>query len=106
MASLRSAATSKARPVPVVVAGSLQSLGSRVTIARKLRGWTQAELAHLADVSLSTIRSIEDGAEGIGVANLLKVMDAFGLLSQVDALLDPRHDPETLAFAERQLGSA
>lgn len=90
--------------MPVVVAGSLQSLARRVTIARKLRGWTQEELAHLADVSVSTIRSIEDGAEGVGIANLLKVIDAFGLLSQVEQLLDPRNDPETLAFAERKLG--
>jgi len=97
---------SKTRPVPVVVGSALQRLGTRVTMARKLRGLTQAELAHLADVSTSTIRSLEDGAEGIAMGNFLKVLQAVGLLSQVEKLLDPRDDPQTLAYAERMLGSA
>lgn len=100
--SLRS---SRARPVPVVVGGALERLGARVTMARKLRGLTQEELGHLADISTSTIRSMEDGAEGVAMGNFFKVLHALGLLSQVEALLDPRVDPETLAYAERKLRS-
>lgn len=37
------------------------------------------------------------------MANFLKVLQALGLLGQVGQLLDLRHDPETLAYAERQL---
>jgi transcriptional regulator with XRE-family HTH domain len=95
----------KARPVPVVVGGALERLGLRVTMARKLRGLTQEELGHLADVSTSTVRSLEGGAEGVALGNFLKVLQAVGLLSQVDKLLDPRDDPETLAYAERKLRS-
>lgn len=95
----------KAHPVPVVVCGALERLGLRVTMARKLRGLTQEELGHLADVSTSTVRSLEGGAEGVALGNFLKVLQAVGLLSQVDKLLDPRDDPETLAYAERKLGS-
>lgn len=94
---------SRARPIPVVVGGALERLGVRLTMARKLRGLTQEALGQLADVSTSTIRSLEDGAEGVAMGNLLKVLQALGLLSQVEQLLDPRDDPETLAYAERKL---
>lgn len=99
-----SAPSSRVRPVPVVVGSALERLGARVKMARKLRGLTQEELGHLADVSTSTIRSMEDGAEGIAMGNFLKVLQALGLLGQIEKLLDPREDPETLAYAERHLG--
>lgn len=94
---------SLARPTPVVVGGALQDLGVRLTLARRLRGLTQEQLGHLADVSTSTVRALEAGAEGVAMANFFKVLQALGLLGQVSQLLDPRHDPETLAYAERQL---
>lgn len=94
---------SRVRSFPVIVSGALERLGGRVTMARKLRGLTQEELAHLADVSTSTVRSLEDGAGGVAVGNLFKVLQALGLLGQVEKLLDPRDDPETLAYAERNL---
>lgn len=44
--------------------------------------------------------------ERLGVrVTMAKVLQALGLLSQVEKLLDPREDPETLAYAERQLRS-
>lgn len=92
------------RRVPIVVGGALERLGRRVTMARKLRGLTQEDLGHLAGVSTSTIRSIEGGAEGVAWGSFFKVLDALGLLNQVEKLLDPREDPETLAYAERNLG--
>ncbi|MBC7663722.1 MAG: helix-turn-helix domain-containing protein [Caulobacter sp.] len=96
--------SSRTRPVPVVVGAALERLGTRLTLGRKLRGLTQEELGHLADVSTSTVRSLEDGAEGVAMGNLFKVLQALGLLDQVEKLLDPRDDPETLAYAERKLG--
>ena len=101
--SLPAAKASKAPPVPIVVGSALNRLGARITMARKLRGLTQEELGHLADVSTSTIRSMEGGAAGISSGNLLKVIQALGLLGQIEKLLDPRVDPETLAYAERNL---
>lgn len=95
----------RTRPMPVVVSGALERLGTRLTLSRKLRGLTQEELGHLADVSTSTVRSLEDGAEGVAMGNFLKVLQALGLLNQAEDLLDPRDDPETLAYAERKLGS-
>lgn len=103
--SSSSARVSRSRPVPVVVVGALQRLGGRVTMARKLRGLTQEELGHLADVSTSTVRSLEAGADGVAMGNFLKVLQALGLLGQIEKLLDARDDPETLAYAERHLRS-
>ena len=97
--------SSRARPVPIVVGSALERLSVRLTMARKMRGLTQEALAHLADVSTSTVRSVEDGAEGVAMGNFLKVLQALGLLGQVEKLLDPRDDPETLAYAERNLRS-
>lgn len=87
----------------MVVGSALQDLGVLLTLARKLRGLTQEQLGHLADVFTSTVRALEAGAEGVAMANFFKVLQALGLLGQVDQLLDPRKDPETLAYAERQL---
>ena len=94
----------KARPVPVVVGGTLERLGVRVMMARKLRGLTQEALGRLADVSTSTIRAMEDGAEGVALGNFFKVLPALGLLSQAEKLLDPQDDPQTVVYAQRQLG--
>jgi DNA-binding XRE family transcriptional regulator len=82
----------------------MQRLGVRATMARKMRGLTQEDLSHLADVSTSTVRSIEDGAEGVAMGNFLKVLQALGLLDQIETLLDPGLDPETVAYAQRKIG--
>ena len=47
------------KPVPVLVLHSLLRMGERVKIARKARQMTQAELAQLAGVGISTVASIE-----------------------------------------------
>jgi len=77
-----------------VVGGALERLGVRVTLARKLRGLTQ---------ETSTVRSLEGGADGVALGNLLKVLQALGLMGQIEKLLDPSDDPETVAYAERHL---
>jgi len=89
---------------PVLVKASLERLGQRLILARKLREMTQEQLASLSDVSPSTLRSLEDGADGVSIGNVLKVLQGLHLLEQFDDLLDPRRDPEAILFAERQLG--
>lgn len=89
---------------PVLVKGSLERFGQRLILARKLREMTQEQLAALSDVSPSTLRSLEDGADGVSIGNMLKVLDGLQLLEQMDALLDPRLDPEAVPFAERKAG--
>lgn len=93
------------RPTPVLVEGALDRLAGRVAKARKFRGFTQETLAGLADVSISTLRSIESGGEGVSLGNFLRVMQALDLLGQFEDLLDPKRDPAAVDFAERMLGS-
>lgn len=88
---------------PVLVKSALERLGSRVIKARKIRDMTQEQLAHLSDVSLSTLRSIESGSDGVSVGNLLKILQGLRLLDQVEELLDPKHDREVVAFVNRHL---
>lgn len=89
---------------PVLVKASLERLGQRLILARKLREMTQEQLANLSDVSLSTLRALEDGADGVSIGNVLKVFQGLNLMGQVDELLDLRRDPETAAYAERRVG--
>lgn len=93
-----------ARHTPVLVQASLGRLGQRLAQARKLREMTQEQLAHLSDVSLSTLRSMEDGADGVSIGNVLKILKGLDLLDQIDPLLDPQRDPETVAYAVRKTG--
>jgi len=90
--------------VPVLVQSAMQGVGKRLVTARKLRGLTAEQLAQSSDVSLSTLRALESGADGVAIGNFLKVLKGLGLLDQVDQLLDPARDPETVRYAERMLG--
>lgn len=100
---MRTATRRPVKHIPVLVKGSLERLGQRLVLARKLREMTQEQLAHLSDVSLSTVRSLEDGADGVSIGNLLKVLQGMNMLGQVEDLLDPGRDPETVAFAQRRI---
>ena len=95
----------KPRPTPVLVEGALSRLGDRLEKARKFRGLTQEALAGLSEVSISTLRSVESGGEGVSLGNFLRVMQALDLLVQFEELLDPKRDPAIVEFAERKLGA-
>ncbi len=90
---------------PVLVETALERLGARLVMARKLREMTQEDLAHLSDVSISTVRSLEDGADGVSIGNVLKIFEGLDLLEQVETLLDPKHDPQAIVFATRKAGN-
>lgn len=82
---------------------ALSSLGQRVREARKVRGQSLATLAASAGVGLSTLQCIEAGSPGVALGNLCKVLEALGLLGQLEDLLRPERDPEFVAFARQQL---
>ena len=89
--------------VPVLVENSLIGLGARAAIARKARALTQADLAQLADVGVSTVASLEAGYHGVSMGNFLKVLKALDLLEHVDEWMTPAQDPAVVAFATRKL---
>lgn len=90
--------------VPVLVEKGLIGLGARVAIARRARALTQADLAQLADVGVSTVASLEAGYQGVSMGNFLKVLKALDLLDQVDQWLAPSQDEAVVTFATKKLG--
>jgi transcriptional regulator with XRE-family HTH domain len=89
---------------PVLVKASASRFGERLVTARKLRQMTQHQLAHLSDVSQSTLRSLEGGSDGVSLGNLLKVLQGLDLLEQFEGLVEAGRDPEAVKFAVRQVG--
>lgn len=94
-----------AKPTPVLIQQALIGLGERLVMARKARELTQADLARLANVGISTVASLEGGHDGVAIANLFKVLSALKLLDQAHQLLQPERDPELVRFAQRTLKS-
>ena len=92
-----------AKPTPVLIQQALIGLGERLVMARKARELTQADLAILANVGISTVASLEGGHDGVAMANFLKVLSALKLLDQAHQLLQPERDPEMVRFAVRTL---
>jgi transcriptional regulator with XRE-family HTH domain len=97
------ATITRRRPTPVLIEQALVGLGERLALARKARELTQAELARLADVGISTVAALEGGHDGVAVGNLLKVLSALQLLEQAHQLLLPEKDPELIRYAQRVL---
>lgn len=91
--------TTKKPPTPILIQNALNELGQRVAVLRKARGYTQADLAQVAGVGISTIASIEGGFDGVALGNVLKVMLAMGLLDQTGSLFSLEGDPDLLRYA-------
>lgn len=59
--------------------GALTAAGQAVTERRLALGLTQADLADLAGVGLSSVRTLEAGQPTVTLAVMLAVLDALGL---------------------------
>lgn len=94
---------SPVNPVPVAVHNALQSMADRAAVARKARNLTQADLARLSSVGLSTISSIEAGHDGVTLASLLKVLAALDLLDQADQLFCLEKDSALIEYGRERL---
>lgn len=92
-----------AAPFPILPSHSLQNLGERVALARRARGLTQRDLAHLAGVGASSIVALEKGHPGVALGTLARALDALGLQAEIDDLLAPRRDSALTTFATNQL---
>jgi y4mF family transcriptional regulator len=62
-----------------VTTGALAELGAVVTERRLGLGLTQQDLADLAGVGLSSVRTLEGGRETMTLAVALRICDALGL---------------------------
>lgn len=54
-------------------------VGRRIRTLRKLRGYTQGELARRAEVARESIVVIEKGQRDIGITSLVRIAKALGV---------------------------
>lgn len=73
-------------PVFPATSRQLAGLGERLRAARLRRRMTQAALAARSDVSLPTLRKLEQGESSSSLATLLRVLQVLGLDKDIDAL--------------------
>lgn len=73
-------------PVFPTTSRQLAALGERLRAARLRRRMTQATLAARADVSLPTLRKLEQGEPSGSLATLLRALQVLGLDQDIDLL--------------------
>lgn len=73
-------------PIFPVTSRQLTELGERLRAARLRRRMTQAALAARSDVSLPTLRNLEQGESSSSLATLLRVLQVLGLDKDIDVL--------------------
>lgn len=85
-------------------------IGPRLRAMRTARGWSLAEVAAKAALSVSFLSAVERGLSSISVGNLFKLADAFGTTvpgltaereSAPRSLLHPRERPRYVAGQDR-----
>ena len=90
-------------PFPILPSRKLLVLGERIALARRARELNQRDLAFLAGVGASSIVALEKGHPGVAIGTLVRVLDALGLLSEMDHLVEPQRDTALTQFAISQL---
>lgn len=54
-----------------------QLIGERIRMTRKLRGWSQSDLAQALDLSFQQIQKYESGANRLAYSRLLRIAEAL-----------------------------
>jgi transcriptional regulator with XRE-family HTH domain len=78
---------------------SLARLGQAISMARRRRHFSQLDLAERIGASVTTIRRMETGHPGTALVHLVRTMQVFGELAQLDQLLDTPQDPIAVVVA-------
>ena len=79
--------------LPFEAEEAVASVGAMIALARRARGWTQADLAAKMGTSVNTIVNIEKGRPSVAfgqIVNALWVLDSLGPLRDA---LRPENDP-------------
>ena len=88
--------------LPVPVRHSIKALGENISMARRRRRQTQADLAARMMVSLPTVRRMERGDPSASIAIYYTALWALGLLPDVRGIAKPEDDkPAQLLDLER-----
>ena len=63
--------------LPYSISKNIESLGNRLSLARKRRGHTLTELASMSSISKDTLIRLERGASSVGLSKLLSVLSSL-----------------------------
>lgn len=88
---------------PPAVRRALREVADDIGVWRRLRGLTQVQLADRAGVSRDTLTRLEGGDGGVSTENLLRILRALGILSNVATALDPYASDVGRLRSEQQL---
>lgn len=71
---------------------TMRALGEDLSVARRRRRITQADLAGRMGVSVGTVKRLEAGDPGVGIGSLAMALLAFGKLDRLANLLPEDQD--------------
>jgi transcriptional regulator with XRE-family HTH domain len=94
---------SSARRPPLPIVRALRGIGADLTVWRKLRGLTQAQLADRAGVARTTVMRLEHGDGSVSLENVLRISRALGLVDAISRALDPYESDVGRLRSEEQL---
>ena len=78
--------------LPIPVRHSIKALGENISMARRRRRQTQADVAARMMVSLPTVRRMEKGDPAVSIAIYYTALWALGLLKDVHGIAKPDDD--------------
>lgn len=74
------------QPLLPAIEGHLVQLGARLRRARVLRGITRESLSERTNLSLMTLKKIEDGNAAVAIGSYLLVLQILGFEADLDAV--------------------
>lgn len=80
------------RPRPIRTRRAAAQLGAQLAASRELQRLSVDQLAERASITRGTLRRVENGDPGVGLADFLTVVRALGQLDALTAALGPAAD--------------
>lgn len=84
--------------LPYEALEAAERLGDLVSITRRQRSWTQADLAAKAGIGLSTLADIEKGSPSVQMGHWLKALWAVDQAERLSRFADPQADREGVSL--------
>ena len=83
----------------------IEQIGHRISLARRARLWTQADLAAKIGVSVNTLVSIEKGRATVAFGLIVKALWALDCLEGLEQVAKPEDDGAIQIAAARNMPS-
>jgi ribosome-binding protein aMBF1 (putative translation factor) len=90
-------------PLPRPVERALRNLGQDISAARRMRRFSQGELAQRIGASLSTVRRMEDGYPGTALHTFLRTLQVLGRLEDLVNVMSLENDDLGMELMREQL---